>query len=120
MSARSDFQLDNIKLLGLLYLTETCRQIFPETSLLLFRLNEFRIDSAFNFGCFVGSLSLEQVDIIRTYVWPRRCDLTTHCMLSQLTGLQRIFMTKTGLSRGDFYIPENATLRVQEQYNEKR
>jgi hypothetical protein len=64
-------------------------------------------------------LSLEQVDAIETHVWLRRCDLTTHHIMSQLTGLQKIVMPKAGFSGGDFYMPESATPRVQEWYNEK-
>lgn len=104
----------------LLRLTQICRQIHAETDLLVFKANEFRIGNELSFKTFVQSLSQRQLEAITTCVWPRRCETITDATISQLTGLKRIVVWRSGQYGDDFYGAEdNTTPRVLKYHNQQ-
>lgn len=75
---------------GLLRLPMTCRQIYKETRLLIFKLNVFRIKDT-NIESFISKLSRTQLLAIKTYGWPREKErVDTDRIIANLRGLQTI------------------------------
>lgn len=103
----------------LLYLTTTCRHIHAEPDLLIFQINDLRINAKSSPKSVIETVSPRQLRAIRTHVWPRQCDQILNNMILMLTGLQRIVVVvrENGWSGDDFYVlDDNATQRVHLWY----